>query len=306
MKKITIGKSGIEASAVTLGCMRMGGMSRQEAAALIGAALDNGIDHFDHADIYADGGSEEVFGEVFDRSLRDQVVIQTKCGINRKPHGHYDFSKGHIVEAVEGSLKRLRAEYIDILLLHRPDTLMEPHEVAEAFTILQESGKVRHFGVSNEGPMQIELLKKYVKQPIVANQLQMSICHTPMIDAGLNVNMTNPPSVDHDGGVLEYCRIHDITIQAWSPFQYGFFEGVFLGSEKYPILNAVLDRIAEEKGVTNSAIAIAWILRHPANMQAIVGTTNAGRLRDICRAGDVELSRPEWYEIYKAAGNKLP
>ena len=306
MKKVTIGKSGITASAVTMGCMRLGGMTREEAAALVGTALDTGIDHFDQADIYADGGSEERFGEVFDPGMRDKVIIQTKCGINRKPHGHYDFSKEHIVTSVEESLKRLKAEYVDMLLLHRPDTLMEPEEVAEAFTLLKDSGKVRHFGVSNQSPMQIELLSKYVEQPIVANQLQLSICHTPMIDAGLNANMTNPPSIDHDGRILEYCRIKDITIQAWSPLQYGFFEGVFIGSEKYPELNAVLDRIAAEKGVTSSAIAIAWILKHPANMQAIVGTSKPWRLTEISKAGDVELSRPEWYEIYKAAGNKLP
>lgn len=306
MKKITIGKSGINASGVALGCMRMGGLSREEAATLVGTALDNGIDFFDHADIYAEGKSEERFGEVFDRSLRDKVIIQTKCGINKAPHKHYDFSKEHIVRSVEESLKRLKTDYINILLLHRPDTLMEPAEVAEAFSELRKSGKVRHFGVSNQRLMQIELLQKYVEQPIVANQLQLSICHTPMIDAGLNVNMTNPPSIDHDGGILEYCRIKDITIQAWSPFQYGFFEGVFIGSEKYPELNAVLDRIAEEKGVTSSAIAIAWILKHPANMQAIVGTTKDWRLNEISRAGDVVLSRPEWYEIYKAAGNRLP
>ena len=306
MKRITIGKSGIKAPAVILGCMRMGGLSGGDAARLIGTALDNGIDHFDHADIYADGRSEAVFGEVFDRSLRDRVILQTKCGINRLPHGHYDFSREHIMEAAEGSLTRLKTDYIDILLLHRPDTLMEPAEVAEAFTRLRESGKVKHFGGSNENPIQIELLQKYVKQPLVANQMQLSICHTPMIDSGLNVNMTIPPSIDHDGGLLEYCRLKDITIQAWSPFQYGFFEGVFLGSEKYPELNAVLDRVAAEKGVASSAVAIAWILRHPANMQAILGTTKDWRLDEISRAGDVELSRPEWYEIYKAAGNKLP
>jgi len=306
MKRVTIGKSGISASAITLGCMRMGGLGREEAARLIGTALDNGIDHFDHADIYADGRSESVFAEAFDQSRREQVVIQTKCGINRRPHGHYDFSKEHIVTAAEGSLARLRTEYVDMLLLHRPDTLMEPAEVAEAFAKLRESGKVRHFGVSNMGPMQIELLQRYLGQPIVANQLQLSVCHTPMIDAGLNVNMTIPPAVDRDGGVLEYCRIKEITIQAWSPLQYGFFEGVFIGSDKYPELNAVLDRIADEKGVTSSAVAIAWILRHPANMQAIVGTTKDWRLKELSKAGDVELSRPEWYEIYKAAGKKLP
>ena len=306
MKRITIGKSGVTAPAVTLGCMGMGGLSREEAAALVGTALDTGIDFFDHADIYADGRSEEIFAEAFDFSLRDRVILQTKCGINRRPHTHYDFSREHILASVEGSLRRLKTDYIDILLLHRPDTLMEPAEVAEAFTRLRDSGKVKHFGVSNQGPGQIEVLQKYLDQPIAANQLRFGICHTGMIDAGLHVNMISPPSADHDGGILEYCRVREITIQAWSPFQYGAREGVFIGSEKYPELNAVLDRIGAERGVTASAVAIAWILRHPANMQAIVGTTRPDRLRDIAMAGDVTLSRPEWYEIYKAAGNTLP
>lgn len=305
MKRITIGPSGIEASAIALGCMRMGALSAGEAEALVRAALDCGIDFFDHADIYADGRSEEVFAGAFDQSLRERVIIQTKCGIRRIPHAHYDFSREHILAAVEGSLRRLRTDYIDILLLHRPDALVEPEEVAEAFTRLKESGKVRCFGVSNHNPMQIELLQKYLGMPLVVNQLQLSVCHTPMIDEGLHVNMTDLPPAS-GGGILEYCRMKEITVQAWSPLQYGFMGGVFLGSERYPELNAVLDRLAGEKGVTSGAVAIAWILRHPANMQAVVGTTKADRLRELSRAGDVELSRAEWYEIYKAAGNRLP
>lgn len=193
-----------------------------------------------------------------------------------------------------------------MLLLHRPDTLFEPEEVAEAFDILESKGMVKHFGVSNQNPLQIELLKKNVKQPLLFNQLQLSIMVTGMIDAGFNVNMTNSGSVVHDGGILEYSRLHDMTIQPWSPFQYGFFEGVFLDNDKFPELNEVINRLAAEKEVTNSAIAIAWLLRHPANMQPIVGTTNTQRLRDIAKASDITLTRPEWYEIYRAAGNVLP
>lgn len=306
MKTIHIANSDIKASAIVMGCMRISGLGKRDAAKLIGTALDGGVNFFDHADIYADGKSEEVFAGAFDAGMRDKVYIQTKCGINREPHIHFDFSKERILSAVDGSLKRLKTDYIDVLLLHRPDALMEPAEVAEAFNKLYKSGKVRHFGVSNQNPEQIKLLRKYVKQPLIINQLQLSVCHTPMIDAGLNVNMTHAPSIDHDGGTIEYCRRKEITIQAWSPFQHGYFGGVFIGNEKYPELNAVLDRMAAEKGVTPGAIAAAWILRHPAKMQVIAGTTNPGRMADICKAGDVQMTRPEWYELYKAAGNKLP
>jgi predicted oxidoreductase len=231
------------------------------------------------------------------------MLLQTKVGIRRDS---YDFSKEHILEAVDGSLKRLRTEYIDVLLLHRPDALVEPEEVAEAFTILENSGKVKYFGVSNQNPMQIELLRKFVKQSILFNQLQFSITNTGMVDAGINVNMEIDPSINRDGSILDYCRLKGITIQPWSPFQYGFFEGVFLDNEKFPELNQKINALAAAKGVTNTAIAIAWILRHPAHMQPIVGTTNPGRLKDICKASDITLTHQEWYEIYLAAGNKLP
>lgn len=304
MKEIKIANSDLRASEISLGCMRIAGMSKEEVATLIDTALEEGINFFDHADIYGGGKSEEVFADYLaGAGGRDKMLIQTKCGIRQ---GYFDFSKEHILNSVEGSLKRLKTDYIDVLLLHRPDTLMEPEEVAEAFDRLHESGKVRYFGVSNQNPMQMELLSKYLHQKIIINQLQLSITNTGMIDSGLNVNMQISPSIDRDGSVLEYCRLKDITIQAWSPFQYGFFEGVFLDNDKFPGLNAKINEMAAAKGVTNTAIAIAWILRHPARIQPIVGTTNAKRLREICKASQVELTRPEWYEIYRAAGNKLP
>ncbi|QSF47956.1 aldo/keto reductase [Paenibacillus tianjinensis] len=285
--------------------MRIADLSPQEADVHIHSALEAGIDFFDHADIYAGGKAEEVFGEVVAASpgMREQLMIQTKCGIR---NGFFDFSKEHIVNSVENSLKRLKTDYVDVLLLHRPDTLMEPEEVAEAFDYLEQKGMVKHFGVSNLNPLQIELLKKNVKQPLLFNQLQLSIMVSGMIDAGFNVNMTNSASVVHDGGILEYSRLHDMTIQPWSPFQYGFFEGVFLGNEKFPELNEVIGKLAAEKEVADTTIAIAWLLRHPANMQPIVGTTNTKRLLDIAKASDITLTRQEWYEIYRAAGNKLP
>ncbi|MBC1689646.1 aldo/keto reductase family oxidoreductase [Listeria welshimeri] len=305
MKRITIGNSALTASEISLGCMRMADLSKEDANKVINTALENGIDFFDHADIYGGGKSEEVFADAIDMNatIREKMILQSKCGIRQ---GFFDFSKEHIISSVEGSLKRLKTDYLDTLLLHRPDTLFEPEEVAAAFTELEKSGKVRHFGVSNQNPGQIELLKKYVDQELIANQLQFSIMHTGMIDTGFNVNMTIDPSLDRDGGILEYSRLNNMTIQAWSPFQYGFFEGVFLDNDNFPELNKTIDKIAADKGVTNSAIAVAWIQRHPASFQTVVGTMNPGRIADIAKASDVTLSREEWYEIYRAAGNQLP
>ncbi|PKM49910.1 MAG: aldo/keto reductase [Firmicutes bacterium HGW-Firmicutes-7] len=305
MKKINIGKGALSGSEISLGFFRLADLTNKEAATLIHTALEEGIDFFDHADIYGGGKSEEIFSQAIDMnaSIREKIIIQSKCGIRK---GCFDFSKKHILEAVDGSLKRLKTDYLDVLLLHRPDALVEPEEVADAFTSLERSGKVRHFGVSNQNPMQIELLKKNVEQSLIINQLQLSITNTGMIDAGLNVNMEINPSIDRDGSILDYCRLKDITIQAWSPFQYGFFEGVFLNNDKFPELNKTIDNIAKQKGVPNTAIAIAWILRHPAKIQPIVGTTNPSRLKDICKASTITLSREEWYEIYRAAGNVLP
>ncbi|HEY8804908.1 MAG TPA: aldo/keto reductase [Clostridium sp.] len=305
MKKINIGNGAISASEISLGCMRMDGLSKSQASTLINTALDAGINYFDHADIYAGGKSEEIFADAIDMNsnIREKFTLQTKCGIRK---GYFDFSKEHILNSVDGSLKRLKTDYIDVLLLHRPDTLMEPEEVAEAFSILHNSGKVKYFGVSNQNPMQIELLNKYLNNKIIINQLQFSMTNTGIINSGLNVNMENNPSINRDGSILEYCRLKDIKIQAWSPFQYGFFEGIFLDNNKFPELNKKINEIAAKKGVTNSAIAIAWILRHPAKIQPVVGTTNHMRLKDICKASDVKLTRQEWYDLYTAAGNKLP
>lgn len=305
MKNVILGTSDIKASSIGLGCMRIANMEKEDVNRLVNTALEEGINFFDHADIYGKGKSEEIFSEAINMnsSLREKMIIQSKCSI--RP-GFYDYSKEHIVNSVDGILKRLKTDYLDILLLHRPDTLMEPEEVSEAFEELFKAGKVREFGVSNHNPMQIELLNKYLKNKIIINQMQFSLMHTGIIDSGINVNMKIDPSIDRDGSILEYCRLKDITIQAWSPFQYGFFEGVFLNNDKFPELNAKINEIAEKKGVTNSAIATAWILRHPAKIQTIVGTTNPQRLRDICKASEVVLTRQEWYELYRAAGNQLP
>lgn len=305
MNFIKIPHSDMIASEISLGCMRISGMPNQDIEKLVRTALDEGINFFDHADIYGGGQSEAKFAEAvkMSPSMRQKMLLQTKCGIRQ---GYYDFSKEHILEAVDGSLKRLQTGYVDVLLLHRPDALVEPEEVAEAFNLLQESGKVRYFGVSNQNPMQIELLKKFVRQKLIINQLQLSITHTGMIDAGINVNTRFDGAIDRDGSILDYCRLNDILIQPWSPFMYGFFDGVFLDNEKFPELNRVINAIAASRGVTNTAIAIAWLLRHPARMQPIIGTTNPQRVKDSCQASNVTLTRQEWYEIYRAAGNQLP
>ena len=305
MKKISMANSNIIASEIGLGCMRIANLNKNEVNNLINTALDCGINFFDHADIYGKGKSEEIFSEALSMSpsLREKIILQSKCAI--RP-GMYDYSKEHILSSVDGILKRLKTDYLDILLLHRPDTLMEPEEVSEAFEKLYNEGKVRNFGVSNHNSMQIELLNKYLKNKITINQLQFSIMHTGIIDSGLNVNMKNSPSIDRDSSILEYCRLNDITIQAWSPYQYGFFEGTFIDNPKFPELNKKLKELAEKYNVSSTAIATAWILRHPAKIQTIVGTTNENRLKDICTASNVNLTRQEWYEIYLSAGNMLP
>ncbi len=305
MKRIPFGTSGQEVSAVALGCMRIAALAPAQVDVLVDAALEEGVDFFDHADIYGGGRCEEVFGDALARrpSLRGRMWIQSKVGIRKD---YFDFSKEYILEAVDSSLKRLRTDRLDSLLLHRPDALVEPEEVAEAFTTLEKSGKVRFFGISNQNPAQIELLAKTVPQRLHANQLQLGPAYSPMIDAGLHVNMVDAASVVHDGGILDYCRLKEITIQPWSPFQYGFFKGVFLGSPEYPELNREIDALAKSRRVAPSAIVVAWLLRHPARFQPVVGTADPSHLRELCGATSVELSRPEWYAVWRAAGNTLP
>ena len=303
MYKINFGKSGLEVPTIAVGCMRIADMTEKEAQTFVNTALENGANFFDHADIYGGGKCEEVFGQAVKGIPRENLIIQTKCGI---VSGMFDFSYEHIVGSVEKSLKRLDTEYLDVLLLHRPDALVEPEEVAKAFDHLKSSGKVKNFGVSNQNPYQMELLQKYIDMPICANQLQLSIMHAPMIHAGINVNMYNDSATNRDGGVLDYCRLNDITIQPWSPMQYGFFEGCFVDNDKFPELNAVLEKLANKYNVSKTTICIAWLLRHPAKMQPVTGTTNLTRLVDSIKASEIKLTREEWYAIYKSAGNILP
>ena len=307
MKQVKIRTVEKETPAIIAGCMRFADSGVDEMVQFIHGAMENGVYFFDHADIYGNGRCEELFGEALrkDSSIdREKLVLQSKCGVRLGID--FDLSKEHILSVVDGSLKRLQTDYLDILLLHRPDALFEPEEIAEALDELEKSGKVRAFGVSNFKPMQIELLKKCVKQELVINQLQFSIPVSNMIAGSMEMNMETPGSVDHDGNVLDYCRLHDMTIQAWSPFQMPAWQGVFLGAEKYEKLNQEIDILAKQYGVTPTTIAAAWILRHPAKMQIVSGTTNAQRFGEICAACDIELTREEWYKLYLAAGHVLP
>lgn len=305
MKSILL-NNGCSVPALAIGCMRISDKPIYEVEKLIDIALENGINFFDHADIYGNGMSETVFAKAASSMAlrRDAIILQTKCGI--RPGICFDFSYKHIVSSVENSLKRLNTEYVDYLLLHRPDTLMEPNEVARAFADLKETGKVRYFGVSNFNPMQIELLNQATNNALIIDQLQFGPAHTGIINSGIYVNMQSDSVTDFNDSVLEYCRVHGITIQAWSPFQYGRFQGVFMNNPNYAELVKALDALSEKYEISREASIAAWIMRHPANIQTILGTTNAERVAAIARATDVTITREEWYKIYTSAGNKLP
>lgn len=308
MRYIKFGERQKEVSEVVLGLMRISEMTVDQVEDLIESALEVGINAFDIADCYGHGKCEQILGEVLKRrpDLREKMWIQSKCGIRMEEFTYFDFSKEHILEAVDGILERLNVDYIDSLLLHRPDALMEPAEIAEAFDLLKSQGKVIDFGVSNQNPMMMALIQKDVNQPLVANQLQLSAAFTPSFDAGFHVNMKQEAGIVRDSSIFEYCRLHDVVIQAWSVLQFDYFGGVFLGSEKYPELNHVLNRLAEKYHVSPSAVAIAWVLRYPAKMQAVIGTTKKARVAEAAKTAEIQLTRKEWYEIYLAAGNDLP
>jgi len=311
LRTVPLGSTGRQVPNVVLGLMRIQQLDDDAVRELVRTARDAGIDFVDHADVYGEDlhGCERRFAEAMQLtpSEREQLTIQSKAGIVREGP-YFDYSYDHLVESVEGSLKALGTDYLDVLLLHRPDALVEPDEVARAFDHLESSGKVRAFGVSNHTPGQIELLKRSVRQPLVANQLQLSITHAPIVAQGVAANMAGEDqSVTLDGGgILDYCRLHDITVQAWSPFQAGFFTGVFLGSEDYPELNAVIDRLAAKYDAPPIAIAVAWITRHPAGMQVVLGTTTPERVAGAAQGSDIPLTRAEWYELFRAAGYRVP
>ncbi|MFO8068735.1 MAG: aldo/keto reductase [Alkalibacterium sp.] len=303
MKKIKLGQSDLKVSEIALGCMRMDKLNIEDAAKVIETAYNEGINFYDHADIYGKGESEKRFSEALKKTSikREDILLQSKVGIRS---GFYDFSKEHIISSVENILDRLDTDYLDVLLLHRPDALVDPEEVAEAFDELYSSGKVKHFGVSNHSPLQIELLKKYIKQDLIANQLQFSVMHTGMVDAGVNVNTKNENSIDHDRAILDYSRLNDMTVQPWSPVHGE--KGVFLNNPEYQEVNDKLTEVGEKYGLDNEAMAIAWLLRHPAEMQVILGTMTPKRIKNYSKASGVTITREEWYSIYRAAGNIVP
>ncbi len=308
MKYIDIVNGPQKASAIIQGCMRMPSLSKEEAAKVIKTAYECGINFFDHATCYGAGEAEVRFAQALPLTglKREDIYIQSKTGIY-PDRQEFDWTKEAILSAVDGILSRLQVEYLDTLLLHRPDLLFDPEEVAEAFDKLENEGKVRHFGVSNLMPMQIELLKKCVKQPLVINQVQLSLEQSQLIDQELYMNnKTTDMSFMRDGSALDYCRLKDITIQAWSPLQVGMFKGTFIDNPEFPALNKALEELAQREGVSKTAIAIAWILRHPAKMQAIIGTMNPDHIKDVCDATKVNLSHHDWYELYLASGKFLP
>ena len=307
MRTIKLGASDLSVPVVAVGFWRLNrNTDTKTAEDFIKTAIENGANFFDHADIYGGGEAEKIFSEAIGMNddIREKIMIQSKCGI--VPGKSFDFSKEHILKSVDGSLKRLNTDYLDVLLLHRPDTLFEPEEVCEAFDILKESGKVRNFGVSNEGIWQMEYLRRNLNVPLVANQMQLSIAHCPMIQGGLNMNMFNDSAIDRGAGIIEYCRMNKITIQAWSPFQYGFAKGTFIDHPDFPELNAKLQEIADKYGVSKTTIVMSWILSHPAKIQPITGTLKKERMLECLKAADVTLTREEWYAIYMSAGNILP
>jgi predicted oxidoreductase len=323
MKTYRIANTPLTVTRIVYGCMGIGGgwapgplteRTRKEALAAVRAALDEGINFFDHADIYGRGRCEEAFSGIWeDRpGLRSQVVLQTKCGIRFKDDPaqgspqRYDFSREHILQSVDASLRRLKTDYLDILLLHRPDALAEPEEIAAAFDALLAAGKVRHFGVSNHSAWQIELLKRAVRQPLVVNQLELNLVHNQLIAAGTIVNQDEPARAIHGSGTLEYCRLHDITIQAWSPLAHGALAkaGVGRGEEKMRTAAAAARALAEQKGVSLDAILVAWLLRHPAGIQPVIGTTNPKRIKETCAADNVGLTREEWYTLLSAGSGR--
>ena len=309
MKMLNVVNGPQNVSAIVQGCMRMTELDAQAAAKVIRTAYDEGINFYDHATCYGpDGLAETVFGNAFPLTgiKREDIILQSKCGICNF-RGEFDWTKENILESADDILRRLKTDYLDVLLLHRPDVIFEPEEVAAAFDELEAAGKVRHFGMSNLVPLQIELLKKYVKQPLVFNQLQLSLDQAQLIDQPLYMNnMDTDFSINRDGNIMEYCRLKDITIQAWSPLQVGFFKGTFVDNPDFPELNRVLGELAEREGVSKAAIAIAWVLRHPAKMQAIIGTMNPEHIKDACAAVNVKLSHHDWYALYLASGRYLP
>lgn len=326
MKKMPLADRGITTSRLVLGCMSFGGGWKSnepiteevilEAERAVDAALSIGINMFDHANIYARGKAEATFGEVLKRrpGLREKIIIQSKCGIRFAEGsipGRYDFSKDHILKEVDGILKRLGIEHLDILLLHRPDPLMDPEEVAEAFGRLKSSGKVRYFGVSNMNAAQIRFLQQALPDKIAVNQIELSLAHLDFLDEGVHVNQKAGTSVHFSEGLLEFCQMERIQIQAWGPLAQGRFSGRAIQDEPEHIRKTaeLVRKMAAEKETTPEAIVLGWLMKHPAMIQPIIGTIRPERIKacaDAERQSQL-MTREEWYSLYVSArGKALP
>lgn len=287
---------------IVSGMMRIAQKSDAEIRDLYTAARSAGVTAFDHAGIYGGGHEcERRYAQALALSPteRSEITLQTKTGISLEP-AMYNHSYEHIVREVEESLRALRTEYLDVLLLHRPDALVEPEEVARAFDELEASGKVRAFGVSNHSPAQIELLKTTVRQPLTVNQVQFSLAHADLVAEGMTANAAGPALT----GVVDHARLTGMTLQAWSPLTGS--RGSVLNAQAYPELNAELERLASEYGVSPAAIAVSWITRHPAGFQVVLGSTNPSRFTAAAAGADICLTREHWYRLYRAAGYPLP
>jgi predicted oxidoreductase len=325
MKIMPLQRRNISTSRLILGCMGFGGGWDQtpitdehilKAERAIDAALATGITMFDHADIYTKGKAETVFGKILKErpDLREKIVIQSKCGI-RFPDGdipnRYDFSKEHILKSVDGILERLGIEYLDILLLHRPDPLVEPEEVAEAFDILKTAGKVRNFGVSNMSAAQIRLLQAYCNDPLIVNQLELSLNRIDFLEQGVFTNQKAGTDINFSEGLLEFSRLENIQVQAWAPLAYGKYSGRELDNPSESVLKTkqLVQKLAEEKETTSEAIVLGWLMRHPAIIQPVIGTTNPERIQncgDAVRQSEI-MTREEWYSLYVASrGGMMP
>lgn len=317
MKTQAFGTTAQQVSRIALGVMRIDALDKAQATRMVGKAVELGVNFFDTADIYGFSahrthGSSAVFGDAWRAAgvARDDIFIQTKFGIvyghDRHDIQRYDFSAKHLLDSLDQELEALQTDHVDSVLLHRIDTLVDLDELAQAFDRLLASGKVRYFGVSNMGPWQIEMLQQAVGQKLQVNQLQFGLMHTQMIDAEVHMNMADDQAADRTGGILPYSRMKRMTIQAWSPFQSGTEYGPFVDNPHFPELNAALADKAAAYGVSKDAIAAAWILRHPANIQVVAGTMNPERLERICEGVEITLDRQDWWDLYRAAGNLMP
>ncbi|MEK6797178.1 MAG: aldo/keto reductase [Spirochaetota bacterium] len=319
MKMLSIPNTDLTVSRISYGCMKLASIQvspsdlPKAAVDACLAAYEAGINFFDNADIYGRGRCEELFSGIWKHVPREKIVLQTKCGIRPKDTptaglpGRYDFSFEHITRSVEESLTRLKTDHIDILLLHRPDALMSPEEVARAFDELHASGKVRYFGVSNHNVMQMELIRKYVKRPIVANQMQLSVMHHYLVSEGVLVNIALKPA-GLATGILDYCRLNNISVQAWSPVARGV---PLMPAADAPAhikeLSEYIRILASQKNTSPEAILLAWVMRHPAVVIPIIGTVNISHIKGSALADAVVLSREEWYHLLALArGESVP